>query len=275
MFDNQGVANTLPNSQSTEGLTVYDTTGEKVGTVREDNVQGGYLDVQKGWLFPKDIYVPRSAVSNIDANGVYLSLYKDDLQNQNWDAPPMSNATTSDQTATMTGAGYTTDTTTGAGNTMDTSTGAGYTTDTMTGVGNTTTNQNAVATDSDQIRVPVREEELVAGKQQEEVGRVHLHKEVVEEQETVNVPLRRERVTVERVPVTGDASIDDGQDAFTERDIDVPVMGEEAVVGKRTVVAEEVRLHKDIVTEQQQVSDTVRKERVIVDDVDEGGTTRR
>jgi uncharacterized protein (TIGR02271 family) len=60
-----------------------------------------------------------------------------------------------------------------------------------------------------------------------------------------------------------------GPDAFTERDIDVPVMGEELVAGKRAVVTEEVRLRKDAVTEDQQVSDTVRKERVTVEGADE------
>jgi uncharacterized protein (TIGR02271 family) len=52
-------------------------------------------------------------------------------------------------------------------------------------------------------------------------------------------------------------------------------MGEDAVVQKRPVVKEEVRLRKDIVTEQEQVSDTVRKERVTVDGVEDDDTMRR
>jgi len=61
----------------------------------------------------------------------------------------------------------------------------------------------------------------------------------------------------------------------------VPVMGEEAVVGKRLREVEEVRLHKDTTQEQQQVTDTVRKERVVVDgtetteNVDTTTTTQR
>lgn len=70
----------------------------------------------------------------------------------------------------------------------------------------------------------MREEELVVGKQVEEQGRVHVHKDVVSEQQTVSVPLQQERVTVERVAYSGDPAA--SGDAFVERDIDVPVMGE-------------------------------------------------
>ncbi len=114
------------------------------------------------------------------------------------------------------------------------------------------------------IRVPVYEENLVVGKREEEQGRVHLRKDVVEEQKTVSVPLQQERVYVDRVAVT-DGGATNATDAFQSRDIEVPVMGEEAVVGKQVHEVEEVRLHKDVVTENQQVSDTVRKERVIVE----------
>jgi uncharacterized protein (TIGR02271 family) len=130
--------------------------------------------------------------------------------------------------------------------------------------------QTAFGTTPADIQVPVREEELVAGTRVEEEGRVRIHKEVVEEQETLTVPVRRERVVVERVPATGevDANALDAT-AFQEDDIEVPVMREEAVVGKRVQGVENVRIHKDVVTDNEQVSDTVRKERVVVDGVDD------
>jgi len=73
-------------------------------------------------------------------------------------------------------------------------------------------------------------------------------------------------VTVGRVPVSEiiDANIDD---AIREQDIDVPAMDEEAVVGKRVREIEEVELYKQAVIEDQRVGDTVRKERVIIDNV--------
>jgi uncharacterized protein (TIGR02271 family) len=132
------------------------------------------------------------------------------------------------------------------------------------------TNQTAFGTSTNDIQVPVREEELVAGTRVEEEGRVRIHKEIVEDQETINVPVRRERVVVERVPASGevtDGDLDTG--AFKGDDIEIPVMREEVVVGKRVQQVESVRIHKDVINDTEQVSDTVRKERVRVDGVDD------
>jgi uncharacterized protein (TIGR02271 family) len=119
----------------------------------------------------------------------------------------------------------------------------------------------------DAVEVPVHEEELVVGRREQEIGRVHLHKDVVEEPQTITAPVTHEEVTLERVPVQGEYT--PSPDAFTEEDIDVPIMGEELVTDKRAKVTEEVRLQKQPVTEEQQVSDKVRKERVRVEGAEE------
>src|SRR5207248_3291524 len=103
-----------------------------------------------------------------------------------------------------------------------------------------------------------------AGRQQAEAGRAHVHKEVVDEQQTANVPTTYEELHVARVPERGGAS-DIGPDAFTNRDFDIPLRGEEVVTKKEARVAEEVHLRKQQVTEGQRVDDTVRKERVRVE----------
>ncbi len=230
------------NQQITDGITVYDASGEKIGRVRASDAQGGYLDVEKGWLFPKDVYIPLSAIARSDADGVYLTLYKDDLSAATYAQPPQG----------------------GAG--MQTMQAAETTT--VAPRAQRVTGTQATAATGD-IVVPEYEEELVAGTRQEQIGDVHLHKDVVTEQESVPVTLRREEVTVERVPV--DQAVDVGvtRDAFQGQDIDVPVMGEEAVVGKQVRETEEVRLRKQATTAQQQVTDTVRKERVVVDGTDD------
>ena len=133
--------------------------------------------------------------------------------------------------------------------------------------GMTAASPGSVAGAPDRVEVPVHEEELVVGRREEEIGRVHLHKDVVEEPQTITAPVTHEEVTVERVPVQGEYT--PSPDAFTEKDIDVPVMGEELVTDKRAKVTEEVRLQKQPVTEEQQVSDTVRKERVRVEGAEE------
>src|SRR3954466_6358584 len=111
------------------------------------------------------------------------------------------------------------------------------------------------------------EEELRVGTTERDAGRVRLRKYVVEDQVTETVPVRREEVRVEREPIT-DANRDaalDGPD-ISEEEHEVTLRAEEPVAEKRTVPKERVRLEKDVTTEEREVSDTVRSERIDVDD---------
>jgi uncharacterized protein (TIGR02271 family) len=110
------------------------------------------------------------------------------------------------------------------------------------------------------------EEELRVGKTQREAGRARLRKYVVTEEETVTVPVQREEVRVEREPIT-DANVDDAMDgpAISEEEHEVVLHAEEPVVEKRAVPKERVRMDKDAVTEQETVTEQVRKERIDVD----------
>lgn len=251
MLDNTNTtdAGMMSGQQYVEGTTVFDAAGEKVGTVSEHNIQGGYLVVHKGWLFPRDLYVPLSAVGRSDDDGIYLNMYKDELKNQDWDEPPAS-------------AGMNAGTTTPSGTAAVEPPGSAL------DMGQPGPHQTA-AREGD-VAVPVREEELTVQKQRGEAGRVHLHKDIVEEPQSVDVPVTREQVTVERMPRQGAAG-DVGPDAFQERDIEVPVMGEEVTAEKRAKVGEEVHLHKQQVTENQRFSDTVRKEHVNIEGQDQQG----
>lgn len=245
-FDNQAaISGSMGQQQYMEGTSVYDVNGDKVGTVSEHGIQNNCLVVHHG-LFRDDVYVPLNAIDSQDANGVYLNITKDDVLN----------GTGMDTASGTSGAG------------MSGAIAAGGRTEAAM-TDRVTDRTDIAETEATDVRVPVREEELIVGKQQNEVGRVHLHKDVVEEQESVTAPVTREEVRVERVPVQGQYSGDIDADAFTEKDIDVPVMGEQLVSGKRTVVNEEVRLSKQPVTEEQEVTDTVRKERVVVDGADQ------
>ncbi len=246
----------MTGQQCDQDATVYDATGETIGTLPAHDAQDGYLMVRKGTVFPKDLYIPVTTVQSTDAAGnVYLSLHNDDLAEARDDSPPVGATASDAQTATV----------------AETTTTRAPTTPARAPTGRRPA-KPAARTD-DIIAVPVYEEDLVVGTRQEETGRVHLHKEVVQEQETVLVTLRREEVTVERVPVMGQARQTDRTDAFRSQDIEAPVMGEEAVVGTQVRETEEVRLHKDVTQEQEQVTDTVRKERVVIAGVDSTGTT--
>lgn len=69
-----------------EGTDVVDVDGDKVGKVID--AQGDYLVVEKGWLFPKDYYVPRTAIATYDGDKAYLAVTKDQALNQTWDVVP-------------------------------------------------------------------------------------------------------------------------------------------------------------------------------------------
>ena len=111
------------------------------------------------------------------------------------------------------------------------------------------------------------EEELRVGTADREVGRVRLRKVVVEDQVTQTVPVKREEIRVEREPIT-EANVDAALDGpeISEEEHEVVLHEEEPVVEKRTVPKERVRLDKDTHIEERQVSDTVRREEIEVDD---------
>ena len=111
------------------------------------------------------------------------------------------------------------------------------------------------------------EEQLRVGTTEREAGRVRLKKYIVEDEVTETVPVRREEVRVEREPIT-DANRDDALDGpeLSEEEHEVVLHEEEVVAEKRTVPKERIRLETDVETEERTVSETVREERVDVDD---------
>jgi uncharacterized protein (TIGR02271 family) len=110
------------------------------------------------------------------------------------------------------------------------------------------------------------EEELRVGTETRERGRVRLRKHVVTEQQQVTVPVQREEVRVEREPIT-DANLGAATSgpAISEEEHEVVLHEEQAVVEKRVVPRERVRLDTETVTDQRQVSEEVRKEQVEVE----------
>ena len=121
--------------------------------------------------------------------------------------------------------------------------------------------------DPKQIRVPVHEERLEVEKVQGQMGSVDVRKTVETEQVNVPVELHHEEVTVDRVNVQDrPVAASEVANAFQEGTVRVPVRGEEAVVEKEAVVTGEVVIGREVETERQTISDTVRKERVDVDE---------
>jgi uncharacterized protein (TIGR02271 family) len=143
----------------------------------------------------------------------------------------------------------------------------GASTDRGRAAGTTAASRDQVVEAEGQVRVPVREERLEVEKRPTELGAVEVRKTVQSEQQTVPVELEREEVHVEQRDVAARPATEaDLSNAFQEGTIRVPVRGEEAVARKEAVVTGEVVIDKTRTTETQQVTDTIRKERVDVDE---------
>jgi uncharacterized protein (TIGR02271 family) len=226
---------TMRQFQFRAGDDVIAADGDKVGNLAD--LHGSYLVVEKGFFFPKDYYIPYSAVTSYDESDgkIYLSVTKDEALNSGWDQMPDIAA---DQYATgaYTSGDYVTPANTGTASTVD----------------------------REDVRIPVHEEELVPTKTVREAGRVRVDKDVVEEEREVDVPVTEERVRVTRRAADRNATT--GDTAFQEEEFEVPVRTEEAGVDKVVRVAEEIGISKEKVQDTKRVAGKVRKERVNVDE---------
>ena len=118
-------------------------------------------------------------------------------------------------------------------------------------------------TADEQHSLRLRAERLNVGKQSVQSGEVQLHKEVVVEQQAIDVPVNHEEVFIQRRTIT-DGRLSDtpiGQDEI----IRVPVLEEQVNVTKTAVETGEVAIGKRTVQETQRVTDTVRHEEARLD----------
>ena len=116
-----------------------------------------------------------------------------------------------------------------------------------------------------EIRVPLAEERLQVSTQPVELGDVRIHKRVDEVEEVVREPLIRGDVVIERVKtrrrVEGPVGPRQEDDWLV-----VPIVEERLLVQKILVVTEEIRIRQRPVTEVQEIRETLRRERVEVED---------
>jgi len=117
------------------------------------------------------------------------------------------------------------------------------------------------------------EERLQVGTEQVETRRARLRKFVTTQTETVQVPVRKETLTVDREPITesnaGQAL--DGP-AISEKEHEVVLTEERPVVSTETVPVERIRVGKQVETDQATVSEDVRQEQI---ELDEDAASRR
>jgi uncharacterized protein (TIGR02271 family) len=117
------------------------------------------------------------------------------------------------------------------------------------------------------------EEHLEAGTQTREAGRARLRKYVTTEQETVTVPVKKERAVLESEPIT-DANVGQATSGpdISEEEHEVVLNEERPVVETVAEPVERVRLGTETITDEETVSEEVRKEQIEVEgDVDRRG----
>ena len=119
-------------------------------------------------------------------------------------------------------------------------------------------------------KIRLHEERLRVNKEKVQTGEIGLKKNVVTETQEIDVPVEKERVTVERHAVEGDA-VDGYNFDETADEIRIPIHEEKVSVDKEAYVTEEVDVNTETVTENQKVSDTVIKEKL---DVVESGDVK-
>jgi uncharacterized protein (TIGR02271 family) len=269
------------------GRDVYDQSGSKIGSASEvylddDSGQPEWVTVRTGLFGTKETFVPiRDA--DVTDDGVRVPISKDKVK----DAPridtdghlspqeeqqlyryygigggtqPAGDA----MAGTQTTAGRT-DTTTGWSDTGTTA-GTDRLSDSGDAPGTVGRDVSGPTTDDAMTR---SEERLNVGTRTEEVGRARLRKYIVTENATQTIPVSREEVHLEREPIT-DANVGNAMDgpAISEEEHEVTLHAERPVVEKEAVPVERVRLDKDTVTDQQQVSADLRKEQIDADGVD-------
>jgi uncharacterized protein (TIGR02271 family) len=275
------------------GYTVVDQSGSKIGKV-DDLFLGStdepeYFGVKMGFLGTRSTLIP-AELTTIDEGGgtIHVSQDKDSVKNgPSFDddreiTPDFENEVRSYYGL---GAGQSEDS---YGDYYDEHSGAATTGPETAGtvgpgmsMGDTETgefrehdrNQEGVnqpgddLADRDELRVQRSEEELRAGTRERDAGAMRVRKRVRTDRESIAVPTRHEEVSVERVPVEGEAT----EAEIGEDEVSVPVTEEEVVTEKRAVAKEEIRLRKDVVEGEEVVEDDVRREEVDVEDATEHG----
>jgi uncharacterized protein (TIGR02271 family) len=241
------------------GQTLYASDNDKIGKIGQvflDDETGRpeFLTVNTGLFGMNESFVP-AADADVTDDGVRVPFTKDQVK----DAPNVDvdsgHLDQSEERRLYDHYGMTY-----SERSSDSGLPEGGTTDTRDARGTVGHDTSGPTTDDAMTR---SEERLDVGTTSEEAGRARLRKYVTTEQETVTVPVKKERAVIETEPISGD---DRDQalsgPAISEEEHEVVLNEERAVVGKTTEPVERVRLDKETVTEEETVNEEVRKEHI-------------
>lgn len=250
------------------GLNVTDSNGAKIGTLgslwTDETGRPTWASVRTGFFGTNESLVPLHA-AEVERDQVRVPYDKDTVKDApNIDASAdeplqgddvtrlyehyhLSAEETVEQTGAQTGGRY----------------GTEVTDEPMATRGTTGYDTSGPTTDDAMTR---SEERLNVGTRVQEAGRARLRKYIVTEQVQTTVPVSHEEARIEREPIT-EANVDQAMKGpeLSEEEHEVTLHAEKPVVAKETVPVERVRLDTETVTDEQAVSEEVRKERIETD----------
>ena len=249
-------------AEITDGMEVFGSDGEKIASV--DRIEGDYMVASKGLLRKSIYYIPTDAIERVDGDRISLTMTSDEALEQGWSDKPdsMTRETSSGDSATgvHSWASPLTESTPGTD---------------LPGDGAPTGKTHEPApfehlTDhdlphehnADTISVKISEEQLDVSTRQVDRGAVIIEKNVVESEQVLEVPVVEERVNVTRHPVAQDLTPEEA--VFESGVINVHVTGQEVDISKDAQVIEEIEIAKETVTENQEVTESLRREEVHV-----------
>ncbi len=270
------------------GGTAYGSDGEKLGKIGQvylDDQTGRpeWATINTGLFGTSETFVPL-AEATASGDGLRLPYSKDrikDAPNVSSDAGHLSQSEEAElyryyglsygesgsDSGLPEGSGHSTGQQDSSAMSTGMSTGmtSGMTSGTSTGMTSGTTGHDTSGRTTDDAMTR-SEERLRVGTEQVEAGRARLRKYVTTENVTQSVPVTRETARIEREPIT-DANIGQAMDgpALSEEEHEVTLHQERPIVEKEAVPVERVRLAKETVTEQETVSEDVRKEQITED----------
>jgi uncharacterized protein (TIGR02271 family) len=128
---------------------------------------------------------------------------------------------------------------------------------------------------TDDAKLLLRKENLDITKSKVQKGEVEFGKEIIEEQRTVDVPVSREEVVIERRTLNNEAS---DTPITSEETMRIPVSEEIVNVNKKTVVTGEISAHKRSIEDTKHIDETLKREEAIINktgnpDIVDSGTT--
>jgi len=251
------------------GADVYDTSGDKIGSVGQVYLDANsgdpqWVTVKTGLFGTKETFVPLRDATVAD-DRVTVAYGKDQVK----DAPridadgPLSQSEENDLYTFY-----------GLDDTGGYRDGLADTGTSSSAAGSAYQERHATPDAGDRDAMTRSEERLVADTRTEQAGKARLRKYVVTEQQQVTVPVEHEEVRLQREPIT-DANLGDAYDGpdISEAEHEVTLHAERPVVDTEAVPVERVRLGKETVRDQETVSGEVRKEQIEFDGPD--GSDRR